>query len=170
MKLSKAGADLIKSFEGCHKKNGDRFEAYLCPAKVPTIGWGHTNDHGRQFAMNAGWTQQECDDEFAKDMVGFENAVTKMVKVPLKQHQYDALVSFAFNAGAGNLRGSTLLRKLNAGDYDGAAAQFLKWVYGGGKVLPGLVRRRAAESLMFQGVPDRNYDGKPDSPQGSALR
>jgi len=104
-------------------------------------------------------------------MAVFEQLVTAMVKVPLKQHQFDALVSFAYNVGGGNLRSSTLLRKLNAGDYDGAALEFHKWNRSNGKVLPGLVRRRAAEALLFQNIADLDFDGHPDPmPQSVGLR
>jgi lysozyme len=94
-----------------------------------------------------------------------------MTKVPLKQHQFDALVSFAYNVGVGNLRSSTLLRKLNAGDYDGAALEFHRWNRSKGKVLPGLVRRRAAEALLFQNIADLDFDGNPDPmPQSVGIR
>jgi lysozyme len=170
-KLSPRGAALVKAFECCHKRDGNVYKPYLCPAGVLTIGWGHTNHHGRPFDKTASWTQQECDDAFAEDMDGFEQQVTALVKVPLKQHQFDALVSFAYNVGVGNLRSSTLLRKLNAGDYDGAALEFHRWNRSNGKVLPGLVRRRAAEALLFQAIADLDFDGKPDPmPQSVALR
>jgi lysozyme len=163
LSLSPAGANLVKAFENCLAPAGKgKFKAYLCPAGVLTIGWGHTNHHGRRFDASSIWTQRECDDAFDDDMAGFEAAVRKLVKVDLDQHQFDALVSFAYNCGEGNLRKSTLLRKLNRGDFDGAAREFPKWNKGGGKVLRGLVRRRASEALLFQGIPDRDYDGKAD--------
>lgn len=161
--LTPAGANLIKHFESCMKKAGpDQYKAYKCPAGVSTIGWGHTNHHGRKFGSNEVWSQAECDAEFLSDMKGFEAAVKRLVKVPLTAHQYDALVSFAYNCGEGNLGKSTLLKKVNAGDFDGAAEEFAKWNKGGGKVLAGLTRRRASEALLFQNIPDENYDGKPD--------
>src|SRR5688572_11366779 len=170
-KLSPSGAALIKSFESCARKDGDAFKPYVCPGGKLTIGWGHTNDHGRAFDKTARWTQQECDDAFDQDMAGFEDDVTSLVKVPLKQHQFDALVSFAYNCGVGNLRSSTLLRKLNAGDYNAAALEFHRWNRSNGKVLQGLVRRRAAEALLFQGITDLDFDGNPDPmPQSVALR
>jgi GH24 family phage-related lysozyme (muramidase) len=95
-------------------------------------------------------------------MAGFEAAVRRLVKVPLEPWQYDALVSFAYNCGEGNLGKSTLLKKVNANDFAGAAKEFAKWNKGGGKVLAGLTRRRASEALLFQNIPDENYDGKPD--------
>lgn len=163
--LSNEGANLIKAFESCMKAiGGEKFEAYLDPIGIPTIGWGHTNHHGRKFGLKDVWTQAECDQEFELDMADFEQAVKKLVQVALNQHQFDALVSFAYNCGSGNLEKSTLLRKLNADDYSGAALEFHKWNRAGGKVLNGLVRRRASEALLFQGISDKNYDGKPDQP------
>jgi lysozyme len=169
--LSSAAFGLIKSFEGCHKKEGATFKPYICPGGVLTIGWGHTNHHGRQFDKNARWTQQQCDAALEEDLQGFAAQVASVVKVPLKQHQFDALVSFAYNVGISNLRSSTLLKKVNAGDPEAAALEFHKWKYSGGKVLPGLVRRRAAEALLFQGIPDLNFDGTADlMPQTVAIR
>jgi len=154
MHISKDGLDLVKHFESCLKKTSDgRFRAYVDPVGVITIGWGHTNHHGRKFDRSSIWTQQECDDELATDLAIFEKDVDRLVKVPLSQFQFDALVSFAYNCGTGNLTKSTLLRKLNAGDYDGAAHEFSKWNKGGGKVLRGLTRRRAAEASLFKGHP-----------------
>lgn len=161
--LSDKGADLIKSFESCQKSAGQgRFQAYLCPAGKLTIGWGHTNDHGRGFTNTEVWSQQDCDNAFLEDMAHFENIVRRRVTVRLNQDQFDALVSFVYNCGDGNLSGSTLLRKINAGDFEGAAHEFSKWNKCKGQVLAGLVRRRAAEALLFQGIPDRNHDGIPD--------
>ncbi|MCJ2030709.1 lysozyme [Methylobacterium sp. J-043] len=95
-------------------------------------------------------TQAEADDILARDLVRFEDAVARLVRVPVTQNQFDALVSFAFNLGEGNLGSSTLLKKLNAGDYDGAADQFARWNKAKGKVLTGLTRRRAAEADLFR--------------------
>jgi lysozyme len=170
-KLTPTGAALIKSFEGCHKRDGDVFKPYVCPGGVLTIGWGHTNHQGRAFDRSARWTQQDCNDAFDEDMEGFASQVTALVKVPVKPHQFDALVSFAYNCGIGNFKSSTLLRKLNAGDHAGAALEFHKWNRSNGKVLPGLVRRRAAEALLFQGIADLDFDGNPDPmPQSVGLR
>ena len=163
LKLSDAGANLIKHFEGILEKCGqDLYKPYKCPAGVLTIGHGHTNHHGRQFNASSRWTRRECDEAFLEDMEGFEKAVRRLVKVPLTANQYDALVSFCYNCGEGNLAKSTLLKKVNAGDHKGAAAEFHKWNKGGGKVLAGLTRRRASESLLYQNIPDLNYDGKAD--------
>jgi len=161
-KLTQAGANLIHHFEGCLKKDGAHFKAYHCPANVLTIGCGRFNHHGKKFDAASRWTLEECDAAFAEDMVGFENAVRRLVKVPLTAHQYDALVSFCYNCGEGNLAKSTLLKKVNAGDHKGAAAEFHKWNKANGKVLAGLTRRRASESLLYQGIKDANYDGKAD--------
>jgi lysozyme len=171
--LTSAGANLIKHFESCMKRVGkeDKYKAYKCPANVLTIGWGHTNHHGRKFDASHVWSMQECDDSFLEDMAGFEKAVKRLVKVELEPWQYDALVSFCYNCGEGNLQKSTLLKKVNANDFGswtkeeggtGAAAEFQKWNKGGGKVLAGLTRRRASEALLFQNIPDENYDGSPD--------
>ena len=143
MQISKAGLDLIKQFEGLYLK------AYRCPAGVPTIGYGHTAG----VAMGQTITQQQADDYLRRDVRQFERAVARLVTVPLTQGQFDALVSFAFNLGEGALAQSTLLRLLNTGDYAGAAAQFDRWNKAGGRVLPGLVRRRAAERALFEAHP-----------------
>lgn len=163
LELSEAGMRLVQAFEGCLTKKGDHYHAYRCPANVLTIGWGHTNHHGRQFDEHARWTLAECDQAFMEDMDGFERAVRKAVIVPLKQYQFDALVSFTYNCGEGNLKKSTLLKKVNASDFDGAAKEFIKWNKANGKVLNGLTRRRKSEALMFQNITDLDYDGAPDT-------
>jgi lysozyme len=160
--LTPAGAALVQHFEGCLKPVKGGFTAYKCPANVTTIGHGHTNHHGRQFKMGDVWTKQECDDVFLEDMAGFEDAVRRLVKVELEPWQFDALVSFTYNCGEGNLQKSTLLKKVNAGDFEGAALEFHKWNKANGQVLAGLTRRRASEALLFQNITDADYDGKPD--------
>lgn len=160
--LSDAGAHLIQHFEGCKQKKGDQFVAYKCPAGVMTIGWGHTNHHGRKFDHNTHWTADDCHIVFKEDMEGFEKDVKRLVKVKLRQFQFDALVSFTYNCGAGALQKSTLLKKVNAGDFEAAAMEFHKWNKANGKVLAGLTRRRASESLLFQDITDDNYDGVAD--------
>lgn len=163
LRLSKEGYDLVKAFESCLQRTPDgKYKPYYCPAGVLTIGWGHTNHHGRKFDRSARWTRQECDDALEEDIAGFEQAVKRRVKQPLKQYQFDALVSFTYNCGEGNLAKSNLLRKVNAGNFDGAAREFAKWNRGGGRVLAGLMRRRASEALMFQGFADKNFDGRSD--------
>lgn len=151
--LSERGAALVKSFEGClQPANAAKtlFKPYYCPAHVLTIGWGHTNDNGRKFKEGDTWTKGEVDNEFLADMAKFEKAVRRRVKVALTQSQFDALVSFTYNCGEGNLARSGLLRKVNAKDFDGAANEFALWNRGGGVVLKGLVRRRAAEAALFR--------------------
>ena len=142
MQISERGLALIKEFEGLYLK------AYRCPAGVPTIGYGHTAG----VAMGQTITEQQADEYLRRDVRQFERAVERLVKVPLTQGKFDALVSFAFNLGAGALQSSTLLRLLNSGDYAGAAAQFGRWTKAGGRVLPGLVRRREAERRLFEGA------------------
>lgn len=137
--------ELIKSFEGFRSK------PYLCPAGIPTIGYGSTRDiNGAPITLkHPAITEQEAMNLLRISLASYEAAVRRYVKVPLTQNQFDALVDFAYNAGAKNLQTSTLLKKLNAGDYAGAAQQFGKWVYADGIILPGLVKRREAERLLF---------------------
>ena len=145
MQMSQEGIDaLLKKFEGC------KLKAYRCPAGVCTIGYGHTSAAGAP-AVTDGMviTQQQCDDILRRDLVKYETAVHEMVEQPLTQHQFDVLVDFAYNAGVGNLKSSTLLKKVNAGQFDAVPAELMKWTKGGGKVLAGLVRRRQAESAWW---------------------
>lgn len=139
MTIGQKGIDLIKSFEGC------KLDAYKDAVGVVTIGYGHT----KTAQMGQRITQAQADELLRSDIATFESAVTAAVTVPINQNQFDALVCFAFNVGAGALRDSTLLKKLNAGDYQGAANEFLKWDKAGGKVLAGLTRRRKSERLLF---------------------
>lgn len=163
-RLSTAGMNLIKHFEGCLQPHHGKYKAYKCPAGVATIGWGHTNHHGRKFDMTSIWTIEDCDEAFQEDMAGFEKDVKRLVTHEINGFQYDALVSFAYNCGSGNLAKSTLLKYVNQGNFEAAAKEFIKWNKGGGKVLAGLTRRRKSESLLFQGIVDENYDGDPDMP------
>ncbi|WP_061238162.1 lysozyme [Ectopseudomonas composti] len=140
MRTSQQGLDLIKSFEGL------RLSAYKCPADVWTIGYGTT--YGVQPGQVI--TSERAEELLRDDVTKVEEQVLRTIKVPLKQGQFDALVSFTYNLGAGNLANSTLARLLNAGDYMGAAAQLDRWNKAGGKVLKGLVARRAAERAMFE--------------------
>jgi lysozyme len=140
VQISEKGIALIRHFEGCS------LDAYLCPAGVWTIGYGHTNE-----VKEGDTIDQEAAEAFLiEDLETFEQAVARLVKVPLTQQQFDALVSFTFNLGAGNLAASTLLRKLNNYQYTEVPEQLMRWVRAGGKVLDGLVKRRAAEAAMFQ--------------------
>lgn len=142
--LNKASIDLIKSYEGL------RLTAYLCPANIPTIGYGHTRTVIRTDVGKRTISQVEAERLLEQDLVRFENAVKGLVKVPLTSNQYGALVSFTYNLGEGNLASSTLLKRLNASDFAGASAEFAKWNKAGGKVLAGLTRRRAAEAALFR--------------------
>lgn len=145
MKTSANGIAHIKEFEGFRGKR------YLCPANKPTIGYGHVIvDSERATLWGADLTEEQATKLLMKDLARFEDAVLAMVAVPLTQGQFDALVSFAYNLGEAKLRSSTLLKLLNAGDYDGARKQINRWVYSNGKKLDGLIRRRARETEMFQ--------------------
>lgn len=134
--------EIIKDFEGLE------LEAYKCPADVLTIGYGHT----KKVSAGDVITEGEADILLALDVQDAERAVNAYVDVDINQNQFDALVSFVYNLGAGNFKSSTLLRKLNQGDYLGAANEFQRWNKAGGKVLRGLVRRREAEANLFIGV------------------
>lgn len=145
MKTSDQGIALIKHHEGV------RLTAYADPVGVLTIGYGHTSAAGApQVTRGMKITQAGADAILRQDLAKFEGYVSSAVKVPLNQNEFDALVSFTFNLGPGNLRSSTLLKKLNAGDRAGAADEFLKWTKAGGKTLPGLVKRREAERALFR--------------------
>ena len=167
LKLTPAGANLIKHFEGCLKKSGDRYAAYSCPAGVLTIGWGSTHHGGHKFDKHTLWTKDQCDTAFLKDMEYFEKEVRNLVRVQLQPYQFDALTSFAYNCGSGNLSKSTLLKKVNASDFKGAAKEFLRWDKANGKTLPGLTRRRKSEALLFENITDENYDGVADKPHAA---
>lgn len=136
---SQKGIDLIKSFEGC------RLTAYQDSVGVWTIGYGHTA--GVYQGMKI--TEEQAESYLRSDLSTSESAVNNYVTYAINQNQFDALVSFTFNLGSGSLKNSTLLKKLNAGDIEGAANEFDKWVYAGGVALEGLVKRRAAEKELF---------------------
>ncbi|WP_100246789.1 lysozyme [Enterobacter kobei] len=144
MQTSDKGIALIKEFEGC------KLTAYQDSVGVWTIGYGWTKPVDGK-PIRAGMTiKQETAERLLKTgLVSYENDVSRLVKVDLTQGQFDALVSFTYNLGARSLSTSTLLRKLNAGDYAGAADEFLRWNKAGGKVLNGLTRRREAERALF---------------------
>jgi lysozyme len=111
-----------------------------------TCGWGST---GPDIKPGTVWTQAQADSRLNADLARAGLVVNSLVHIYLTQSQLDALADFVYNVGAGNFRSSTLLRKLNAGDTNGAAAEFDRWTYANGKQLPGLVRRRAAEKALF---------------------
>ena len=146
----------LKASEGClalvRESEGFESAPYLCPAGVPTIGYGSTRyADGRPVRLSdRAISQLQADEIMRVTLREYEAAVRRYVAVPLTQNQFDALVDFAYNAGPQNLRTSTLLKLLNAGDYAGAAAQFDRWVFGAGKKLPGLVKRRKLERRLFE--------------------
>ena len=139
MNISDAGIKAIEGYEGC------RLTAYLDSVNVATIGVGHTLG----VKMGDVITQDQAEEFLRADLEDAEYAVNKYVTAVLNQGQFDALTSFTFNLGAGALKGSTLLRMLNAGQYDAAADQFLRWNMAGGQVLAGLTKRRISERMLF---------------------
>jgi GH24 family phage-related lysozyme (muramidase) len=156
MKIGKAGLDLIKSFEGYHTKQPDgSVKAYLDKLVRPalrspgykglwTIGWGNT---GPNVTEGTHWSRRKAESELLKMVARHEKAVMKVVKVPLDQNEFDALVSLSYNMGIGKAK--TLIAKLNRGDKRGAANAFLLYNKAGGKVVRGLARRREAERKLF---------------------
>ena len=168
MRMSAAGLATVKEFEGL------RLKAYKCPASVWTIGYGHTSAAGNPIVTpELVITKDEAEEVLARDMEQYEEGVRKYVKVDLTQGQFDALVDFAYNAGVGALQKSTLLKKVNAQKFDEVPAEFMKWTRGGGKELPGLVRRRRAEVKLWRGldtekpVPVDEARAEPDQPKAS---
>lgn len=162
MRLSKAGVDLMHRFEGCKNR------PYLCPAHIWTIGYGHVlyqeqirlpmvakegmsrKEYPLRQEDNRVWSKAEIEELFSADVASFERGVLRLIPgVAGRQGAFDALVSFAFNAGLGNLQRSTIRIKANRGDWEGAAEAFMVWTKGGGKELPGLVKRRKAEKDLF---------------------
>lgn len=146
------GIALIKRFEGCAKQRSDgQFEAYPDPGTggAPwTIGWGAT---GKGIGPGTVWTAEQCNARLEADLARYSAEVSRALgEAPTSQHQFDALVSFHYNTGA--IGRATLTRLHQAGNYDGAAAEFGKWVNAGGRRLAGLVRRREAEAALYRGV------------------
>lgn len=143
MEISQQGLELIKQFEGL------RLTAYQDSKGVWTIGYGHTKTARRGMSID----QTTADRLLRNDANIHASPINKYVKVPLKQHQFDALASFIFNVGEGAFKKSTLLKVLNQGDYEGAAREFLRWnkIYVKGKpvILNGLAKRRQRESQFF---------------------
>ena len=144
MKTSANGINLICGFEGLELK------AYDDGVGVWTIGYGTTIVNGINVKKGDTCTIEQAKSYMAQDLKKFESAVNTAVKIPLNQNQFDAMVSLTYNIGIGALKSSTLLKKLNAKDYKGAAAQFDRWNKGGGKVMQGLVNRRAKERKLFE--------------------
>ena len=169
MKLSPAGEALMHKFEGFRNR------PYLCPAHIWTIGYGHVlyqeqirlpmarppgktkedipmirSEYPLKPEDNRVWSKEEINELFRVDVGTFERGVLRLIPgVVGRQGSFDALVSFAFNAGLGNLQRSQIRMRANRGDWEGAAESFRQWTKGGGKVLPGLVRRREAEIALF---------------------
>ena len=142
MKINQAGLDLIKSFEGC------KLDAYEDIVGVVTIGYGHTGD---DIELGDTIAEDEAEELLKEDLERFENGVDGLLTCEATENQFSALVCFSYNVGLNALKGSTLLRKLNAGDVQGAAQDFVRWAKAGGKEVPGLLRRREAEQKLFSG-------------------
>lgn len=144
MKISDAGLSIIKRYEGL------RLTAYICPAGVPTIGYGSTQG----VKMGECITEEEADRLLIADIERIcYPCIEAFVEADLTQPQFDALCSWIFNLGCGAFKGSTFRTMLNSGNIDGAVAQMKRWDKGGGKVLPGLVKRRHAEAALFLSEP-----------------
>ena len=140
MRTNATGIALIKRFETFVD------HPYLCPVGVKTIAYGHVIRPGESFTT---LTEPEGEALLMRDLVRYEVAVTRLIRVPLTESQLSALVSFCYNLGAGALQASTLRAMLNRGEYRGAADQFDRWVFCRGQKLRGLVLRRAAEKKLF---------------------
>jgi lysozyme len=136
------GIELIKYYEGFSPT------AYLCPAGIRTIGFGHVIRQGEVFS-SAGISREEAVEILRRDVVSAEQSVLRLITVPLMDGQFDALVSFAFNLGGGALQRSTLRRKINRGEHDEVPPELLKWCWVGGRKLVGLLARRRAEARLY---------------------
>ena len=145
-KIGTKGLDLIKSFEGL------KLKPYLCPAKVPTVGYGSTfyeNDKKVKLT-DPSITEQRASELLLDSLKGFEKYVDSYCRDDINQNQFDALVSFCYNLGPANLKSSTLLKKANVNPNDPTIAQeFLRWNKAGGRALKGLTKRRQAESDLY---------------------
>jgi lysozyme len=153
--ISGAGLNLIKQFEGCY------LNAYYDAVHVLTIGYGHTNMDGVPPRVFVGQriTREQAEEILTRSLaVHYEPSVKRYVTVPLSQHEFDALVSFCYNCGEGNLK--RLVRRLNKGDYNSIPAMLMQYTRAGGKVLRGLVRRRSAEAALWKSEP---YQGHIDA-------
>lgn len=138
--INQAGIDLIKSFEGL------RLNAYKDSVGIPTIGWGHT----KGVKIGDKITKAMAEQLLHEDLAQAEAGVTKLVKINISNNQFAALVSFVFNLGLGAFANSTLLARVNKNNLPAAGREFGRWVHAGGKVLPGLVKRREAERKLFE--------------------
>ena len=139
MKISNKGIELIKHFEGCETV------AYKCPAGVWTIGYGHIKGVQDGDVI----TETQAHEMLVQELKEYESYILNAVEVDLNQNQFDAMVSWVYNLGNGNLNSSTLLKVLNSGDYAGVPEQIMRWNKAGGKVLAGLTKRRQAEANLF---------------------
>ena len=142
MKLSEHGLGFIASFEGFSST------IYICPAGIPTIGYGHVVLAGETFPVE-GISKTQALELLRMDVEIAERAVRRLIKIPLNQNQFDALVSFTFNVGAGALQRSTLRMKINNKEFQQVGEQWCKWCRAGGKTIKGLKIRREAEILLF---------------------
>lgn len=141
MRTNAKGIALIKEYEGL------RLEAYLCPAGVWTIGWGHAKGVKQGDRIDTSTAEKYL----KEDIEEAERGIEKLVKVKLNDNQFSAIVSFVFNLGTGNFQKSTLLRVINTDPYSpNVAVQFRRWVYADGKISQGLIRRREAEVKLYQ--------------------
>jgi len=145
--MTDEGLDLIKLYEGYSSS------PYLCPAQHWTIGYGAIwgLDGKRVTEDHPDINKDQADQLLRRDVRKSQVAVLRLIKVPLEDGQFDSLCSFVFNLGSGSLQSSTLRRKINRGDYIGAADEFPRWVFAGGRKLKGLIKRRNQERLMFIG-------------------
>ena len=142
MQLSNKGHDLLKYFEGCE------LEAYQDSVGVWTIGYGHTKGVHEGMVI----TQEQAEQMLLDELKEYEGYVEDMVEVELTQEQFDALVVWVYNLGPTNFKNSTLLKRINEGNFEDVPYQLKRWNKAGGKVLLGLERRREAEAKMFQGL------------------
>jgi lysozyme len=145
MNVSEKCIKMIKHHEGFVRK------PYQDPIGLWTVGVGHLIGDGKKLPKewDKEFTDEEVDNILCEDLERFEIGIQRLTKVSLTQGQFDALVSFSFNVGLGNYQSSTLRTKLNRGDYEGASNEFWKWRRAGGKILKGLVKRRADEKALF---------------------
>ena len=147
MQLSKTGIELLKHFEGCELK------AYQDSVGVWTIGYGHTKGIYEGLEI----TQSEAEKMLVDELPEYEGYITDKVVPMLQQHEFDALVCWGYNLGPTNLSSSTMLKKLNAGEFKEVPFQMKRWDKAGGQPLLGLTRRRNAEALLFKGEQWKDY-------------
>ena len=141
MHISQEGVALIKKFEGC------KLEAYLCPAEKWTIAYGRI----KNVKEGDTCTQEQAEKWLNEELVEYEEYVENLVEVPLSQCQFDALVAWTYNLGPSNLSSSTMLKCLNKTEFERVPSEIKRWNKAGGEVLDGLIRRREAEAMLFQG-------------------